>query len=73
MVAEILPPSLMGDYHLGGTTSPAYGAGNREHHRRWGPGPLGWSYTVSSPRRDIDGDRRPSGSPPPATTPAPTS
>jgi len=60
VVAEILPPSLMGDYHLGGTTSPAYGRGTRDTTVRWGAGPSGWAYTVSSPTVDIDGDTRPS-------------
>ena len=71
VVAELLPPSLMGDYHLGGTSSPAYGRGSQEHHGPLGPGR--WSYTVSSATADIDGDRRPSLPRPTATTPAPTS
>jgi IPT/TIG domain len=63
VVAELLPPSLMGDYHLAGTTSPAYGRGAAGTLVRWGAGTSGWTYTVSSPTVDIDGDKRPSSSP----------
>ncbi len=59
-MAEILPPSLMGDYHLAGTSSPAYGKGAASTQVAWGPGATGWRYTVASPATDIDGDRRPS-------------
>ena len=59
VVAEILPPSLMGDYHLAGTSSPAYGRGSQGTTVRWGAGPSGWTYAVSSPAVDIDGDKRP--------------
>ena len=63
VVAEILPPSLMGDYHLAGTSSPAYGRGSQGTTVRWGAAPSGWTYAVSSPAVDIDGDKRPSLSP----------
>jgi hypothetical protein len=63
IVAQILPPYLMGDYHLAGVTSPAYGHGVPSTTVRWGPGGAGWSYTVPAPAKDIDGDNRPSGSP----------
>jgi hypothetical protein len=63
VVAEILPPSLMGDYHLAGTSSPAYRKGAASTQVVWGPGFTGWKYTVASPPTDIDGDRRPSHSP----------
>jgi hypothetical protein len=68
IIAELLPPTLMGDYHLAGTGSAAYGAGRastvvnwgtfsptRANPNRW----LGWSYTVTAPTPDIDGDPRP--------------
>ena len=58
MVAEILPPSLMGDYHLAGTRSPAYGRGAASTTVPWG---LRAGATPSPrPPTDIDGDRRPS-------------
>jgi hypothetical protein len=63
IVAEILPPNLLGDYHLEGTTSAAFGRGSSSTTVRWGPGSLGWTYTVSAPSRDIDGDSRPSAGP----------
>jgi hypothetical protein len=59
IVAEILPPNLMGDYHLIGTASPAYGLGAASTLVRWGPGGPGWTYTVSAPLTDIDGQTRP--------------
>ncbi|RKS77379.1 IPT/TIG domain-containing protein [Motilibacter peucedani] len=60
IVAEILPPSLMGDYHLA-ATSVAKGRGAASTNVVWGTGALGFSYTVSAPSRDIDGNARPSG------------
>lgn len=63
IVAEILPPNLLGDYHLAGTSSAAYGRGAASTTVRWGAGLLGWTYTVSAPSRDIDGDSRPSPAP----------
>ncbi|MGZ4719766.1 IPT/TIG domain-containing protein [Oryzihumus sp.] len=59
IVAEILPPTLMGDYHLAGTSSPAWGRGAATAVVRWGTGTTGFSYTVFSPAKDIDGDSRP--------------
>ena len=69
IIAQILPPSLMGDYHLLGNTSPAYGLGATGTTVNWGvfhPASkktaaqwTGWSYTVAAPSRDIDGDPRP--------------
>ena len=50
IVAEILPLDLLGDYHLTGTGSPAYGAGRGQHARStWGTGLAGGSYTVAAP------------------------
>jgi hypothetical protein len=63
IVTEILPPSLMGDYHLLSSASPAYGRGTGSVRVRWG-GPTqnnSWIYTVPAPNRDIDGNNRPSG------------
>ncbi len=59
IVSLILPPNLLGNYHLLNSTSPAWGQGRASTVVRWGPAP-GWTYTVSAPNRDIDGDRRPS-------------
>jgi hypothetical protein len=63
IVAELLPPSLMGDYHLRDATSPAVGRGLTRTTVRWGAGFLGWTYTVAAPRVDIDGQTRPSRTP----------
>jgi len=62
IVALILPPSLMGDYHLLNSSSPAYGRGTGSIRVRWGATTeiSPWVYTVPAPDRDIDGDRRPS-------------
>ncbi len=64
IVALILPPSLMGNYHLLNTTSPAYGRGTGSVRVRWGDTTQtnAWIYTVAAPARDIDGNNRPSGS-----------
>ena len=73
VVAEILPPNLLGDYHLTGTGSPAYGAGHRGddcqlgHRVRW-PGPTRSRRRPTTSRADP----RPSGARR-GTTPAPTS
>ncbi|MGN6299568.1 MAG: hypothetical protein ACTHN8_00560, partial [Angustibacter sp.] len=64
IVAELLPPHLQGDYHLSGTSSPAYGLGSGSTTVAWDSRANGWHYTVSAPSRDIDGDTRP------ATVPA---
>jgi len=55
IVAEILPPSLMGDYHLGSGSS-ARGAGVASTTAAWYSG---LSYVVTAPARDIDGEARP--------------
>ena len=69
IVAQILPPSLMGDYHLAGTTSPAYGTGATSTTVTWGttttPLVTPWIYDVTAPTTDIDGNSRPSASLPP--------
>ena len=68
IVAQILPPSLMGDYHLAGPTSPAYGTGAASTTVTWGtttsttPLVTPWTYVVNAPTPDIDGDPRPSAS-----------
>jgi hypothetical protein len=59
IVAELLPPSLMGDYHLAPPTSSARGLGAANVTVRWGPGATGWTYGVSARTPDIDGDPRP--------------
>ena len=63
IVALIVPPSLMGDYHLLNTTSPAYGRGTGSVRVRWGATTQtnAWVYTVPAPNKDIDGNNRPSG------------
>jgi len=55
IVAEILPPRLMGDYHLG-TGSSARGAGAASASVIWGST---FTYSVPAPPVDIDGDVRP--------------
>ncbi|MGB8649718.1 MAG: IPT/TIG domain-containing protein [Mycobacteriales bacterium] len=60
IVAQLLPPTLMGDYHLGATTSSAYALGAASTLVSWGIGSSAWTYTVSAPTPDIDGDPRPS-------------
>lgn len=66
IIAELLPPNLANDYHLTGSTSPAYGAGADSTTVIWGGGASGWRYSVAAPGDDIDGDKRPS---PPARQP----
>ena len=63
IVTQTLTPSLMGNYHLAGTASSAYGRGTGSVRVRWGgPGQTNpWIYLVPAPKRDIDGDVRPSG------------
>ncbi len=62
IVAELLPPSLMGDYHLGSASSSARGAGAASTTVRWATtGSNRWSYTVAAPPADIDGQVRPTG------------
>ena len=61
IVAQLLPPSLMGDYHLaaGPPDSPARGRGAASTTVRWGTPTSGWTYTVLAPPADIDGEPRP--------------
>ncbi len=61
IIGELLPPTLSSDYHLTGSTSPAYGRGVASSQVAYGTGTFGWKYTVSSPVTDIDGDTRPQG------------
>ena len=63
IVAQLLPPSLMGDYHLLNATSPAWGRGAANTIVRWGPSATAWAYAATSPGADIDGQVRPSGTP----------
>ncbi len=63
IVAQLLPPSLMGDYHLTSASS-AVGAGAANLVVRWGTATTGWSYTIRAPGLDIDGNVRPSVGPP---------
>jgi hypothetical protein len=60
IVAELLPPSLMGNYHLGATpASAARGLGAANVGVIWGTGTNPFVYTVSAPPLDIDGNPRP--------------
>ncbi len=63
IVAQILPPNLMGDYHLAtaAPASPARGRGAANVQVNWGIPGNNWSYLVSAPTPDIDGDARPTG------------
>ncbi len=67
IVTQQLPPSLLGDYHLVGTASPAYGGGAASKAVVWGlpsnsiPPVPPFGYTVFAPSSDIDGNVRPSG------------
>jgi hypothetical protein len=54
IVAELLPPTLMGNYHIK-TGSPAFDLGAASVNVAWGGG---LSYLVSAPTTDIDGDTR---------------
>jgi hypothetical protein len=61
IVAQILPPNLLGDYHLTGTGSPAYGAGLASLLVVWGTSSnpaFRLQYTVSAPGDDREGDSR---------------
>ncbi len=63
IVAQLLPPSLMGDYHLAGPSSSARGAGASSVTVNWGTAPPAnpFSYQVTAPKTDIDGQARPTG------------
>jgi hypothetical protein len=64
IIAQLLPPSLMGDYHQASSTptSSARGRGAANVVVNWGTGGNRFNYTVSAPLVDIDGDVRPTGS-----------
>jgi hypothetical protein len=62
IVAQLLPPDLMGDFHLATATpvSSARGRGAASTRVGWGSTPTtGFFYTVSAPSPDIDGQPRP--------------
>jgi hypothetical protein len=62
IIAEVLPPNLLGDYHLTGSSSSAYGAGLASLLVVWGTSTNPSSrlqYTVSAPSDDREGDVRP--------------
>ncbi|WP_343965109.1 hypothetical protein [Kribbella koreensis] len=61
IVAQLLPPNLMGDFHLATATpaSSARGLGAASTVVRWGTPTSGFSYTVSAHSPDIDGQPRP--------------
>ncbi len=63
IVSELLPPSLLGNYHLANSTSPAYGAGRASTNVAWGTGSTRVFYTVNAATPDIDGNPRPSPAP----------
>jgi len=61
IVAQVLPPNLLGDYHLTGTTSPAYGAGLGSLLTIWGTATnpaFRLQYNVPAPTDDREGDGR---------------
>jgi len=63
VIAQLLPPNLMGDYHLTGTGSPAWGAGLPFLDVIWGTNSnpsFRLQYRVSAPSDDREGDTRPS-------------
>jgi hypothetical protein len=63
IVAELLPPSLMGDYHIQasllGPDSSAYGLGVASKTVTWGTATNPFRYTIAAPSLDIDGNPRP--------------
>ncbi|MDT4963523.1 MAG: large repetitive protein, partial [Pseudonocardiales bacterium] len=61
IIAQLLPPTLMGNYHLKTAipASSARGRGAANVVVNWGTGINRFSYTVSAPAVDIDGDARP--------------
>jgi hypothetical protein len=62
IVAQDVPVSIMGDYHLSGTGSPANNAGAAS--AQWfstSTGTGGSTVTISAPAFDFDYDARPSG------------
>jgi hypothetical protein len=63
VVAQLLPPDLMGDFHLATATpaSSARGRGAANTVVRWGTAANAFTYTVTAPSPDIDGQPRPTG------------
>jgi hypothetical protein len=61
IVAQILPPDLMGDFHVATATpdSSARGRGAASTVVRWGTPTSGFTSTVAAPSPDIDGQPRP--------------
>jgi hypothetical protein len=59
IVTELLPPTLLGDYHLTGTGSAAYNRGVASTTVAFGTGLTGWRQTVRAATPDIDGQPRP--------------
>ncbi len=64
IVTTVLPFSLLGDYHLTGTSAVAAAKGTASTTPLWGSPPTANSfrYTVNAPPFDVDGQPRPSGS-----------
>jgi hypothetical protein len=63
IVAQVLPPNLLGDYHLTGSGSPAFGAGLASLLVVWGTSTNAsqrLQYPVQAPGDDREGDPRPS-------------
>jgi hypothetical protein len=63
IVAQVLPPNLLGDYHLTGNGSPAWGAGIPSLDVIWGTATnpaFRLHYLVTAPVDDREGDSRPS-------------
>ncbi len=64
VIAQILPPNLMGDWHLTGADSPAFNAGIAFLDVVWGTSTNvnnRLQYRVSSPTDDLEGTPRPTG------------
>ena len=55
ITAEVLPPTLTGDYHQTGPGTPPYGRGTATKQVVWGTGQNPYQYTVTAPTTDIDG------------------
>ncbi len=64
IVTTVLPFSLLGDYHLTGTTAVAAGKGTAKTVTVWGSPATANSFktTATAPPFDIDGQARPTGS-----------
>jgi hypothetical protein len=64
VIAQILPPNLMGDWHLTGAGSPAFNAGIAFLDVVWGTSPNTANrlqYRVSAPGDDLEATLRPTG------------